>query len=132
MGMYPSADLNYGIALGDLSLSEPDDGQDHEEFVWLTWELWSDSWEWETASATYLTSQSIEGVQLTNYGHHDDPEYALVTKAIGCHGWGDTTEVTPEALTVTDDDDRLRRAWVLLFPGTEPGPIAWRLSATFG
>ena len=132
MGMYPSADLNYGIALGDLSLSEPDDERDHEEFAWLTWELWSDSWEWETATARYLKSQGIEGVQLTNYGHHDEPEYVLASKVIGCHGWGDTTEVTQEDLAVTDDDDRLRRAWALLFPGKDPGPIAWRLSATFG
>lgn len=133
MGTYPSADLNYGIELGDIELYYDESSeQDHEEFTWLTWELWSASWEWETASATYLKQQGIEGVQLTNYGHHDNPQYALVTKTIGCYGWGDTTTVDATALAVTDDDDRLRRAWELLFPGNAPGPIAWRLSATFG
>lgn len=133
MGMYPSADLNYGINLGDeISLSEPDDKCDHEELAWLTWVLWEKSWEWEAASSEYLALQGIEGVQLTQYGHPDSPQWALVTKTIGCYGWGDTTEITPESMVITDDDDRLKRAWALLFPGHEPGPIAWRLSATFG
>lgn len=133
MGMYPSAGLTYGMELGDLHLAHPEDGQDHEEFPWLTSALWEDSWEWETASATYLGSQGIEGVSLQNYGHPDHPSWVLSSRAMGCHGWGDVTEVTPESLAVTDDDDdRLGRAWALLFPGREPGPIAWRLSATFG
>lgn len=132
MGMYPSADLSYGIELGNIDLTEPDEGQDHEEFAWLTWALWKESWEWETASSTYLAGQGIEGVSLQDNGHPDRPRMALVTRSIGCHGWGDTTEVTRGSLTVTDDDERLARAWTLLFPGEEPGPIAWRLSATFG
>lgn len=132
MGMQPSADLSYGIDLGDDLPAEPEDGQDHEELPWLTWALWEDSYEWETATATYLTQQGIEGVQLTSYGHCDSPQYALASRSIGCYGWGETTEVTGETLAVTDDDDRLARAWALLFPDKEPGPIAWRLSASFG
>ena len=132
MGMCPSADLNYGIDLGQDFYSEPDENQDHENLPWLTWALWQKSWEWETASATYLESQGIENVWLTNYGHPDNSSWALVTKSVGCYGWGDSTEIKAEDLAVTDDDDRLRRAWGLLFPDRQPGPIAWRLSATFG
>lgn len=131
MGMYPSADLSYGIDLGEDFYAEPDYGQDHEELEWLTWELWEKSWEWSEASADYLTERGIEGVWLTNYGHHDVPRYALVTKSIGCSGWGDLTIVTAEKLAVTDDAELLGRAWAVLFPGREPGPIAWRLSANF-
>lgn len=132
MGMYPSANLIYGIELGDISLSEPDDGCDHEELTWLTWQLWEDSWEWETASSEYLKSHGINGVQLARYGHDNSPLWALATKAISVHGWGDITEVTKDDLTVTDDDERLTRAWQLLFTGYEPGYAAWRLSANFG
>ena len=133
MGMYPSADLSYGMDLGDDFYAWPEDGQDHEELTWLTWELWEESWEWETVSATYLTSKGVEGVWLTNYGHHDHPRYALVTKSIGCSGWGDLTVVEADDLAVDKDvdDTRIRAAWKLLFPNREPGPIAWRLSANF-
>lgn len=131
MGMYPSADLSYGMDLGEWEYASPEDGQDHEELTWLTWELWEDSYEWETASATYLESQGIEGVALTNYGHHDYVRYALATRRTGCSGWGDLTIITPETLAVTDDDTRLLAAWKLLFSDREPGPIAWRLSANF-
>lgn len=132
MGMDPSASLSYGIDLGDDLLAEPEDGQDHEELPWLTWKLWSDSWEWETASATYLALQGLEGIQLINYGHPDYPKWCLATRITGCYGWGSVTVVVGETLAVTDDDDRLLRAWGLLFPNKEPGPIAWRLSATYG
>lgn len=128
MGMYPSADLSYGIDLGEWEYDEPEPGQDHEELPWLTWELWGRTWEWSEASGQYLASQGIKGVWLTNYGH---PRYALVSRAIGCSGWGDLTVVTAESLAVTDDDDRLKRAWNLLFPDRVPGEIAWRLSANF-
>lgn len=131
MGMYPSADLSYGIEIGKWKWAEPEKGQE-PELTWLTWELWRDSWELETASATYLETQGIEGVQVANYGHPDSPLYALASKVIGCYGWGETTTVSGQDLAVTDDDDRLKRAWSLLFPDQEPGPIAWRLSATFG
>lgn len=131
MGMYPSADLSYGIDLGEWEYADPEDGQDHEELPWLTWELWERSWEWESASAEYLTLNGVEGVQLTNYGHHDYRRFALVTKSIGCSGWGDLTIVTAERLAITDDATRLLRAWALLFPDREPGEIAWRLSANF-
>jgi hypothetical protein len=132
MGMYPSADLLYGIELGDIDLTEPEEERDHEKFTWLTRALWEESWEWEAASSTYLARQGIEGVSLQHYGHPDYLQTALVTRSIGCHLWGDTTEVTQDSLTVTDDDERLSRAWALLFPGEEPGPIAWRMSVTFG
>lgn len=131
MGMHPSADLSYGIDLGEQPYSEPEDDQDHEELPWLTWALWEQSWEWETASATYLTSQGIEGVHLTNYAHPDHPRWALVTKSTVCSGWGDPTVIKPEDLAVTDDDTRLLRAWALLFPDRQPGELAWRLSANF-
>lgn len=131
MGMYPSADLSYGLDIGEWEYDEPEHGKDHEELAWLTWELWEESWEFETASSTYLEQHGIEGVSLVNYGHHDHPRYALATKSIGCSGWGDLITVTPESLKITDDDDRLRRAWALLFPGKEPGELAWRLSANF-
>lgn len=132
MGMYSSADLSYGIDLGEWDWSDPEDGQDHEELAWLTWELWTDSWELETASSKALEAIGITGVQLTNYGHPNSLRYALATKIIGCYGWGDTTTVGPDDLALTDDDDRLLRAWEHLFPGREHGEIAWRLSATFG
>lgn len=131
MGMYPSARLNYGIDLGEISLNEPEDECDSEELHWLTWALWSELWEWDSASSTYLTANGIEGVQLTRYGHPDHSQYALVTKAIGCYGWGDVTEVSTADLAITDDATRLLRAWALLFPDHQPGPIAWRLSADF-
>lgn len=131
MGMYPSADLSYGMDLGEWEYSYPEDGQDHEELEWLTWELWDASWEWETASATYLKSKGVEGVSLSNYGHHDHPRMALTTKGVGCSGWGDLTVITADKLAVTDDDTRLLRAWNLLFPGKPPGEVAWRLSANF-
>jgi hypothetical protein len=132
MGMYPSADLSYGIDIGRMEWDEPEDGQDHEELEWLTWELWSESWEWETASSTYLASEGIEDVRMTNYGHPDQPQWALASRVTGVYGWGEVQVVTGETLEVTDDDDRLKRAWALLFPGRKPGQIAWRLSATFG
>lgn len=132
MGMHPSADLSYGMDVGEWEYEEPEEGRDHEELPWLTWGLWDKSWELETASSEYLTSQGIQGVQMTNYGHPDHPRWALATRITGCYGWGETTVVTAETLAVTDDDDRLRRAWALLFQDKEPGPIAWRLSATFG
>lgn len=131
MGMYPSADLSYGIEIGEWEWAEPEEGQE-PELPWLTWELWTDSWERETAAATYLETHGIRGVQVSNYGHPDHPLYVLATKVIDCHGWGDTTTVSGNDLAVTDDDDRLKRAWALLFPKETPGPIAWRLSATFG
>ena len=131
MGMYPSADLSYGIDIGEWEWTEPEEGVE-PELPWLTWELWSESWEMETASAAYLKANGVEGIQVTNYGHPDEPRYALASRITGCYGWGDTTVLTPETLAVTDDDERLGLAWSLLFPGREAGPIAWRLSATFG
>lgn len=133
MGMYPRANLSYGLDLGEWEYSEPEDDCDHEELPWLTWSLWSELWEWETASATYLAQNGVEGVHLINYGHHDHPRYALVTKSLGCSGWGDlaVTVIEPEKMAVTDDDTRLLRGWALLFPDREPGALAWRLSAKF-
>lgn len=132
MGMYPSADLSYGIDPGEWEWGNPEKDQNHPELAWLTWELWADSFELETASATYLKANGVEGVRLTNYGHSDSPMWALATKVINCHGWGATTIVVePEDMVVTDDDTRLLLAWSLLFPDREPGKPAWRLSATF-
>ena len=131
MGMYPSADLSYGIDLGEWEYADPEEGQDHEELTWLTWELWDNCWEWETAATAFLHRNGIEGVHLTNYGHHDRPRYALVTKSFGCSGWGDLTTITTDDMSVTDDATRLLLAWNLLFPDRTPGPIAWRLSANF-
>lgn len=132
MGQYPSASLSYGMDIGHDLPAEPEDGCDHEELHWLTWALWEDSYEWETASAAYLRFQGVKGVQLSMYGRDDNPRWALVTKTISCHGWGDLTVVSTEDLAVTDDATRLLRAWALLFPDKEPGPLAWRLSASFG
>lgn len=131
MGMYPSADLSYGVDLGEWEYGDPDEGQDHEELPWCTWDLWNEHWEWSEVSGEVLTANGLAGVYLTNYGHHDVPRMALVTKSIGCSGWGDLTVVTADKLAVTDDNERLAQAWALLFPGKEPGPIAWRLSANF-
>lgn len=131
MGMCPSADLSYGIDIGEWEWGEPEEGEE-PELPWLTWELWKKSWELETASATYLKANGVEGVQVTNYGHPDHPKWVLATRIVGCWGWGETTTVTPETLAVTDDDERLAKAWKLLFGDREQGPIAWRLSATFG
>lgn len=131
MGMYPSADLSYGIDIGEWEWAEPEEGVE-PELPWLTWELWQDSYELETASATYLETNGVEGVQLTHYGHPDSPKWVLATRITGCYGWGDTTTVSLETLAVTDDDERLAKAWKLLFGDREPGSIAWRLSATFG
>jgi len=128
MGMYRSADLIYGMDLGDEWYDEPVEGETHEEFEWLTWELWTDSCEWSEVINSYLESRGIKRVRLTNYGHHDRPRYALASKDIVCSGWGDPTVVTAGVLAVTDDDARLLQAWELLFPGQPPGEIAWRLS----
>lgn len=132
MGMSPSASLSYGMDLGEWGYDEPEEDRESEDLPWLTWELWSDSWEIETASATYLERQGVEGVSIQCYGHPDYPRYALVTKAVGSYGWSDLTVVSTEDLAITDDATRLLRAWKLLFPDREPGELAWRLSATFG
>lgn len=131
MGMYPSADLSYGIDIGEWEWADPEDGRDHEELHWLTWALWEKSYDWAEASSAYLAIQGVEDVWLTNYGHHDHPRRALVTKSIGCSGWGDLTVIEPDKMAVTDDDTRLLHAWALLFPDRTPGPLAWRLSANF-
>lgn len=130
MGMWPSADLNYGMDLGEWEYAEPEEGEDHD-LPWATWERWDKCWEWGSLSSEVLEEAGIKGVQLANYGHPDVPRMALITKAIGCSGWGDLTEVTRKALDITDDDERLLAAWKILFPDREPGPIAWRLSANF-
>lgn len=133
MGQYPSADLSYGIDFGEWDYEDPKQDQDHEELAWCTWALWEAGWEdWEEVSARYLKSQGIGGVSLTNYGHYDYRRFVLATKSISCCGWGDLTTVKPEDLAITDDDTHLLRAWTLLFPGREPGELAWRLSANFG
>lgn len=131
MGMRPNADLQYGIDIGEFSFGEPKEGIP-SDLPWLTLELWQDSYEIEETSYAYLKSQGVEGVSIQNYGHCDRPTYALVSKCLGTYGLGKTAEITAEDLTVTDDDERLIRAWDLLFPGKEHGRIAWRLSATFG
>lgn len=131
MGMYPSAALSYGVDLGEWSFEEPTEDTE-SDLPWLTWELWEDSYEIETASATYLKSKGIEGVQVVPYGHPNESRFALITKVIGCSGWGDLTIISTEDMIVTDDATRLGLAWTLLFPDLEPGQIAWRLSASFG
>lgn len=130
--MYPSAQISYGLDLGEWEYPDPEEGEDYEELPWLTWELWEECWEdWGEASAKYLESHGIKGVALTNYSHHDNPRYALATRAIGCSGWEAIT-LNPEVLRVTDDDTRLLQAWALLFPGRRPGELAWRMAASFG
>jgi hypothetical protein len=133
VGMYPSADLSYGIVIGEWSYDEPtEDEPVCEEYPWLTWERWSKSWEIETVSSQYLTEQGIEDVVLSSHGHPDRPVWVLASRSFGCYGWNTATTITAEGLTVTDDNDRLERAFALLFPDQtdHPGPL-WILSATF-
>ena len=124
MGAYPSADLLYGIDLG------PD--KDRERPGWFTEEL-----EEEHGSETDVLDRLLRGVKGVGHLRYGDSysgyrSLALCTQSVGASAY--TPEpVDPNLFASTaGDDEILRAAWAVLYPGQlmpEPG---WFMVVSYG
>lgn len=127
MGMYPSADLNYGIDLGlEEEVERPD---------WFTEELEEEHGGMEEASAHLLKNAGVSGVHVDSYGNFASGfvGHFLYTRRIhavaynaesaeGCH------PLPPDA----PDVDALSAAWRVLYGEQEMPKPGWCLLVSYG
>lgn len=116
MGMYPSADLLYGIDLGlEDEMERPD---------WFTEELEEEHG--SMAEALDHLLRSVGGVGYHTYGNFLSgyTGLALCTQSVGVRAY-EAKRVGVNQLTgMAEDDKALEAAWAVLYPGQimpEPG-----------
>jgi len=124
MGMYPSADLLYGI---DLGMDEERDRPD-----WFTEEL-----EEEYGSETDVLDvllKSIKGVGHLWYGNacNGYGGLALCTQSVGASAYN-ARHIGIDRLSATvKDDNALRAAWAILYPDQLMPDPGWFLTVSYG
>lgn len=141
MALYPSADLLYGVNLGDLEWGwklqvagdeDPAWMEDEDPMEAITRCLLEDSGmtpeEAEENAYRSWVLKERTGVEVVVYGHHDEPRYALASWAMRAHAYEPATVnlgATPE-----EDDPKLRAALEGL--GLVPCKPSYLLTVSYG
>lgn len=124
MGMYPSADLMYGI---DLGMDEERDRPD-----WFTEELEAEHGD-ETEVLDVLL-KNLHGIYHHWYGNASTGYggLALCTQSVGASAYK-AVPVGIDRLTATVQDDAiLQIAWGILYPDTVRPEPGWFLTVSYG
>lgn len=129
MGMYPSADLHYGIDVGEWEWAA-----DGEELPWWTEEAETEYGLVDEAANAVLEAAGLRGITLESYGDLASTYtlYILSARLIGFRAYG-AKVINPEDLVVSlDDAKNLEKAWELLFGSRPHSAPAWVGTVSYG
>jgi hypothetical protein len=130
MGMYPSADLMYGVDLG--LLEEAHDWQ----YAWSTDELEDEHGGLYEVGAHLLKEAGVTGVSVGIYGNFASGYMGcfLYTRQVHAVAYGaeTVTGVTLAGPVEEDDNARLAAAWKVLYPGRDVPEFGWAMVVSYG